>query len=148
MQATVDAVRPLNESGAARALRSAALGRWAQAPASSPIGRNADFMPSAAGRITRGLQLLEHPIATAEFLVVDTETNGLSGDACELTEVGAVLVGGGELHDRWSSLVGTSMPLRRGIQRFTGITQAMVDGAPRLEVVLPQLERADGLEQI
>ena len=48
-----------------------------------------------------------------------------------------MLVGGGELHDRWSSLVRTSAPLRRGIQRFTGITQAMVDGAPPLESVLP-----------
>jgi len=41
------------------------------------------------------MDLLEQPLATAEFLVVDTETNGLGGDACELTEVGAVLVGGG-----------------------------------------------------
>jgi len=68
------------------------------------------------------------PLAGAEFLVVDTETNGLSGEACEMTEVGAVLVGGGELHDRWSSLVRTAAPLRRGIQRFTGITQTMIDG--------------------
>jgi DNA polymerase-3 subunit epsilon len=83
------------------------------------------------------VQLLSAPIASAEFIALDTETNGLAGDDCELTEVGAVLVGGGELHDRWSSLVQTSAPLRRGIQRFTGITQAMVDGAPRLEVVLP-----------
>jgi DNA polymerase-3 subunit epsilon len=85
------------------------------------------------------MELLGHPVATAEFLVVDTETNGLSGDSCEVTEVGAVLVGGGELHDRWQSLVRTSAPLRRGIQRFTGITQAMVDGAPPLEDVLPPL---------
>jgi len=85
------------------------------------------------------MELLCAPIATAEFLVLDTETNGLGGEACEMTEVGAVLVGGGELHDRWSSLVRTSAPLRRGIQRFTGITQAMVDGAPSLESVLPPL---------
>src|SRR6185437_13333594 len=52
---------------------------------------------------------------------------------------GAVLVGGGELHDTWSSLCRTSAPLRRGIQRLTGITQAMVDGAPSLEDVLPSL---------
>ena len=97
-------------------------------------------MPSGPGRITRRLELLDHPIASAELLVVDTETNGLGGDDCELTEVGAVLVGGGELHERWSSLVRTSMPLRRGIQRFTGITQAMVDGAPSLEQVLPSLD--------
>jgi DNA polymerase III subunit epsilon len=102
-------------------------------------------MPSGPGRITRSLELLDHPIATAEFLVVDTETNGLSGDACELTEVGAVLVGGGELHDRWESLVRTLTPLQRGIQRLTGITQAMVDGAPELETVVPALaERMRG----
>jgi DNA polymerase III subunit epsilon len=96
-------------------------------------------MPSGRGRITGVMDLLSAPIVTAEFMVVDTETNGLGGDACELTEVGAVLVGGGELHDRWSSLVRTSAPLRRGIQRFTGITQTMVDGAPSLETVLPPL---------
>ena len=48
---------------------------------------------------------LDQPVATTEFLVVDTETNGLAGDACELTEVGAVLVGGGELHERWETLL-------------------------------------------
>ena len=98
-------------------------------------------MPSGPGRITSGLELLEQPIATAEFVVVDTETNGLGGDACELVEVGAVLVGGGELHDRWSSLVRTSAPLRRSIRRLTGITQEMVDGAPPLEHVLPAFAR-------
>src|SRR5919197_643191 len=87
------------------------------------------------------MDLLEAPLASAEFLAVDTETNGLGGERCELTEVGAVLVGGGELHERWSSLVGISAPLSRGIQRFTGITQAMADAAPAPEVVLPQFER-------
>src|ERR671911_1022500 len=83
--------------------------------------------------------LLAQPLATAEFIALDTETNGLAREQCELTEVGAVLVGGGELHDRWSSLVGVSEPLGRGIQRFTGITQAMVDEAPPPESVLPEL---------
>ena len=83
--------------------------------------------------------LLDAPLASAEFLAVDTETNGQPKERCELTEVGAVLVGGGELHDRWSSLVGVSEPLGRGIQRFTGITQAMVDEAPPPEAVLPEL---------
>src|SRR5215210_1761758 len=79
------------------------------------------------------------PLLTAEFLAVDTETNGLARAECELTEVGSVLVGGGELHERWSSLVGVSRPLSRGIQRFTGISQAMVDAAPPPERVLPEL---------
>src|ERR671938_2056629 len=83
--------------------------------------------------------LLTAPLATAEFVAVDTETNGLAKERCELTEVGAVLVGGGELHERWSSLVGVAEPLGRGIQRFTGISQAMVDAAPAPEDVLPRL---------
>jgi DNA polymerase III subunit epsilon len=86
-------------------------------------------------------ELLAQPLATAEFIAVDTETNGLARERCELTEVGAVLVGGGELHDRWSSLVGVSAPLSPGIQRFTGISQAMVDHAPPPEAVLPELAR-------
>jgi DNA polymerase-3 subunit epsilon len=81
--------------------------------------------------------LLAGPLASTEFLAVDTETNGLARERCELTEVGAVLVGGGELHDTWSSLVGVSAPLSRGIQRFTGISDAMIAGAPPPEAVLP-----------
>src|SRR5438128_1873491 len=88
---------------------------------------------------------LESPLRTAEFLVVDTETNGLGGEACEVTEIGAVLVGGGELHDRWETLVAVRAPLSRGIQRFTGITQEMVDEAPPAGVTLPEL--AELLEQ-
>jgi DNA polymerase-3 subunit epsilon len=91
------------------------------------------------------VDLLDQPVAEAEFLAVDTETNGLAGDLCELTEVGAVLVGGGDLHDTFDSLVRTERPLSRGIQRFTGITQAMVDSAPAPREVLEELgELLDG----
>jgi DNA polymerase-3 subunit epsilon len=89
--------------------------------------------------------LLDAPLATTEFLVVDTETNGLAGDRCEVTEIGAVLVGGGELHERWETLVPVRAPLSRGIQRFTGISQAMVDEAPPADVTLPELaEQLEG----
>jgi DNA polymerase III subunit epsilon len=85
------------------------------------------------------------PLATVEFLAVDVETNGRPGDDCELTEVGAVLVGGGELHDRFESLVRVSAPLSRGIQRFTGISQAMVDaGQAPAEVLLELARRLEG----
>ncbi|MBA2348445.1 MAG: 3'-5' exonuclease, partial [Solirubrobacterales bacterium] len=83
--------------------------------------------------------MLTVDLRTAEYLVVDTETNGCSGEACEATEIGAVLVGGGELHERWETLLGVRAPLGRGIQRFTGISQAMVDEAPPAEAMLPEL---------
>ena len=85
------------------------------------------------------MTLRDQPLAEAEFLAVDTETNGLGGGLCELTEVGAVLVGGGELHETWESLARTERPLSRGIERFTGITQGMVDSAPALSEILPEL---------
>src|SRR4051794_2383955 len=87
------------------------------------------------------MDLRDQPLARSEYLAVDCETNGLGGDTCELTEVGAVLVGGGEPHERWESVVRAQRPLGRGIQRFTGITQQMVDAAPPPEEVLPQLAR-------
>src|SRR3954464_796985 len=90
------------------------------------------------------MSIREQPLARAEFLAVDVETNGRAGDLCEVTEVGAVLVGGGELHDRYESLVRVEHPLSRGIERFTGITQAMVDRAPPPDEVLPRI--ADMLE--
>jgi len=99
---------------------------------------------SALAAVRRAMEhmfvdLLTQPLATAEFLVVDTETNGRAGEECELTEVGAVLVGGGELHDRWETLVTVRAPLSRAIQRFTQISQGMVDAAPAADAVLPDL---------
>ncbi len=95
--------------------------------------------------VSTASDLLDAALATAEFLVVDTETNGLAGERCEVTEIGAVLVGGGELHERWETLVPVRAPLSRGIQRFTGVTQAMVDEAPPAEMTLPELaEQLDG----
>ena len=102
--------------------------------------RNRPCDPSGARRRPSSV-ILEAPVHTAEFLVVDTETNGLAGEACEVTEVGAVLVGGGELHERWETLLRVRAPLSRGIQRFTGITQRMVDEAPPAELALPDLAR-------
>src|SRR5437588_10375937 len=86
-------------------------------------------------------ELLARPLAEAEFRCVDVETNGAPGQDCEVTEVGAVLVGGGELHERWSSLVAARAPLSRAVQRLTGISQAMVDEAPEPGPVLVELER-------
>lgn len=103
--------------------------------------RGRAYDPRSMSSLLASADLLMQPLATAEFVALDTETNGLARERCELTEVGAVLVGGGELHDRWSSLVGVAAPLSAGIQRFTGITQAMADGAPAPEAVLPELAR-------
>jgi DNA polymerase-3 subunit epsilon len=85
------------------------------------------------------VDVLAQPLEQAEFVAVDCETNGRGGEGCELTEVAAVLVGGGELHDSLSSLVAVTAPLTRGVQRLTGITQTMLDDAPAPGPVLGEL---------
>ena len=82
-------------------------------------------------------------LAGMEFVAVDTETNGRAGEACELTEVGAVLVGGRRAA-RALRVAGAASGSRsaRGIQRFTGITQAMLDDAPPPQDVLPDARRS------
>ena len=85
------------------------------------------------------MDLLSLPLGGAEYLAVDCETNGRAGEECEVTEVAAVLVGGGELHETFSSLVAVSRPLSAGIQRFTGIRQDMLAAAAPPEAVLGEL---------
>ncbi len=136
-----------------RARRRSRRRRWRTWPCAESRSRGWTFSPPQDGRPSAvrasrfhaaPVDLLDQPCATAEYLAVDTETNGRGGDLCEMTEVGAVLVGGGELHDSFESLVAVERPLSRGIERLTGITQQMVDTAPPPAEVLQRAGRADG----
>jgi DNA polymerase-3 subunit epsilon len=62
---------------------------------------------------------------------VDLETTGTTPTGDRITEIGIVRVSGGELVDEWSSLVDPGCPIPEDIQALTGITNAMVRGAPR-----------------
>jgi len=77
------------------------------------------------------------PLAEVTFVVVDLETTGGSAAASSITEVGAVKVRGGEVLGEFQTLVrpGESIPVF--IQVLTGITDAMVSQAPRIDSVLP-----------
>ncbi|MFZ9698539.1 MAG: polyribonucleotide nucleotidyltransferase [Candidatus Limnocylindrus sp.] len=58
----------------------------------------------------------------ATFVVVDTETTGLDAKLSDLVEVAAVKIKGGEITDRWSTLVNAGNPIV-GVQMH-GITTA------------------------
>jgi len=64
------------------------------------------------------------------YVVVDVETTGGRGEHHRVTEVGAVKVRGGEIVDRYSTLVNPQRAIPPGITRLTGITEAMVSDAP------------------
>lgn len=86
----------------------------------------------------RTFEELGTPLAEVTFVVVDLETTGgaaVNGD--EITEIGAVKLRGGECLGTFQTLVNPGVAIPPSITYLTGITQAMVLPAPRIEAVLP-----------
>jgi DNA polymerase-3 subunit epsilon len=69
--------------------------------------------------------LLDSPL-----VFVDLETTGANPAFDRVIEVGIVKVSGGQVEYEWSTLVDPGEPIPPVIQGFTGITDAMVRGAP------------------
>ena len=85
------------------------------------------------------------PLRETTFVVVDLETTGGSHRECAITEIGAVKVCSGEVLGEFQTLVNPAQSIPAFIAALTGITDAMVAGAPRLEEALPAfLEFARG----
>ena len=70
------------------------------------------------------------PLERATFVVVDLETTGGAPGARALTEIGAVKVRGGQVLADFSTLVNPGVAIPAQITMLTGITNAMVAGAP------------------
>jgi DNA polymerase-3 subunit epsilon len=95
--------------------------------------------------VQRSFDDLGTPLRDVTFCVLDLETTGGSPTACAITEVGAVKVRGGECLATFHTLVNPGQAIPPEITVLTGITQAMVAPAPRIESVLASLvEFIDG----
>ena len=70
------------------------------------------------------------PLERVTFVVVDLETTGGAPSARALTEIGALKVRGGTVLDDFSTLVNPGVAVPAQITMLTGITNAMVAGAP------------------
>jgi DNA polymerase-3 subunit epsilon len=77
------------------------------------------------------------PLHGTTFVVVDLETTGGAPDGGGITEIGAVKVRGGEELGVLATLVNPGEAIPPFITVLTGITQAMLAPAPRIEAVLP-----------
>lgn len=84
-----------------------------------------------------GLDEIGEPLHATTFVIVDLETTGASPASCEITEIGAVKTRGGEVIGEYQTLVDPGTPIPPMIVSLTGITDAMVVAAPRIEEVLP-----------
>lgn len=83
------------------------------------------------------LDELGTPLSEVTFVVFDLETTGGSAAEHAITEIGAVKVRAGEIIGEFATLVDPGGPIPPFISVLTGITDAMVIAAPRIEAVLP-----------
>ncbi|MFZ9539932.1 MAG: DEDD exonuclease domain-containing protein [Ilumatobacteraceae bacterium] len=79
------------------------------------------------------------PLCDVTFCVIDFETTGGSADDDRITEVGAVKYRGGECLGTFQTLVNPGVAIPPYITMLTGITEAMVFPAPRIESILGTL---------
>lgn len=89
--------------------------------------------------VQRSLDDLGVPLSEVTFCVIDLETTGGSAAEHGITEIGAVKVRGGEVLGSFQTLVNPGRAIPPSITLLTGITEAMVLPAPRIESVLPTL---------
>lgn len=83
------------------------------------------------------------------LVVLDFETTGLSPALGALiTEVAALRVVNGQIVERFSSLVNCGIRIPYDITQITGISQAMVNAAPRAADVVPALLRFIGKDAL
>ena len=77
-------------------------------------------------------------IEEAPFVVVDTETTGVRAETDRLIEIAAVKLVGGEVVDRFSSLINPERSIPQRITRLTGISTGMVFDQPPAAEVMPR----------
>ena len=85
-------------------------------------------------------------ISTCETIVVlDFETSGISPDHGDRAiEIGAVMLRQGEVVDRFQSLMNPGVRVNSFIESYTGITNQMVQSAPRADKVMRDFARFIG----
>ncbi|MDR1210176.1 MAG: PolC-type DNA polymerase III [Clostridiales bacterium] len=73
-----------------------------------------------------------------ECVVFDIETTGLKRELCDIIEIGAVKIRGGEETARFGRLIDPGYRLPQRIVELTGITDGDLAGKPRIEDVLSE----------
>jgi ATP-dependent DNA helicase UvrD/PcrA len=91
--------------------------------------------------VFKALQILEsreEKRLLDEYVVFDTETTDKDIEACEVVELAAVRVRGGEVVDRFQTLVRCARPISPGAAAVHGYADSDLVGQPNLEAVWPR----------
>ena len=101
------------------------------------VGNDARFARGADGRWRFTPSDDPDHLTRAAFTVVDLETTGIKPPEHRITELAAVHVRGGELAERFVTLVNPERVIPLEIVTFNGITDAMVAEAPPSSEIFP-----------
>jgi DNA polymerase III epsilon subunit family exonuclease len=74
-----------------------------------------------------------------DYVVFDFETTGAKAPPCRIMEIGAFRVRNGEIVGEYNTLVNPEMPVPEFISSLTGITNSMVESAPKFGEVINDL---------
>ena len=83
----------------------------------------------------KGESLIDFP---SDYTIVDIETTGLSPQQCEIIEISALKIRNDKIKAKFSTLVKPEGLIGRFITKLTGITNLMVENAPKIDKVLPK----------
>ncbi len=78
-------------------------------------------------------------LSETDFVVFDLETTGAKCPPCRITEIGAYRVSNGRVADEFQTLVNPEMSIPPFITQLTGISNAMVEDAPKFSEVSDRL---------
>lgn len=73
------------------------------------------------------------------YVLIDLETTGANPVSDRITEIAAIRVEGGEIVERWETLVNPGRSIPPFIQQIIGITDSMVADAPAFEALAPRV---------
>jgi DNA polymerase-3 subunit epsilon len=93
----------------------------------------------APAAVQTSLDQLGTPLIETRFCVIDLETTGTDRHNDMITEVGAAIFEGGDCLGTFQTLINPGRAIPPTITMLTGLTDALVATAPRIEAVLPSL---------
>src|SRR5439155_19369882 len=113
----------------------------------STTSRTSPTSITSALTLFKALQLLHAEgldTALERYVTFDLETTDKDVEVCEVVEIGAVRVVGGEIVDRFHTLVQPYRPITPGAPTVHGYTDADVRGAPSFAEVGPDFRVSTG----
>ena len=74
-----------------------------------------------------------------DYVVLDTETTGLSPEKDQMVEIGIITVKNGEITNEYTSLIKPTIPISSEATAINGISESDLRDAPQLEDVVPDV---------